>query len=153
MGEKVGIILNAHGICVSPGCSGEPSEVNPSKVRSIPPNRLSRVPPDFVTLCVKCTEGSIKEAAGAFGIRKVNNTQGSAKTQGHILLLISKLFQFAFPLAEGPTHCPQLTTNINYFLILSAFPSLQRFLLSRVACIIFQYEPLTSHTCLMWSNC
>ncbi|CAB1455570.1 unnamed protein product [Pleuronectes platessa] len=77
----------------------EASEVQPSKLRSLLPHRLSKELSDFATLCVKSPEGSFKEAAGPFGIGKVNVSQGSGQTQSRIVFMILKLGRFAFPLA------------------------------------------------------
>lgn len=113
----------------SPDRSGELSEVERSQARSKLPHRLSRTLSDFVTLCLKCSDGSIKEAARASGTQKVNNTWGSRVTSFCWSLSLTSLL---FHTPEGHTHCVQHQHEV---LLYSIFVYMSM-LLFRVACIL-----------------
>lgn len=70
------------------GCSVPLSEVERSKSRSRRWHGFDRMSSDFVTLCLKCAEGSIKEEA------KVS--EGQRHVRGHIPLLVFALWPDGF---------------------------------------------------------
>lgn len=104
-------------------------EVERSKARSKLPHRLSRMLSDFVTLCLKCSDGSIKEAARASGTQKVNNTSGSRVTSCCWSLSLTSLL---FHTPEGHAHCVQHQHGV---LLYSIFVYMS-VLLFRVACLL-----------------